>query len=172
MQPAPGERFMMTALFVVLTIFLIPQESAGGRSDSPDLVIEDVSFQVVHHPPQFEKGKPATKAWRSYRFHVLIRNIGTAAFHETFYISQASTEKGIREEVYDGTHRVNTDRRILFPDDTLTVMVPANRTYPPATIVRLFIQSDGKPHGGDPLPRIEEISYDNNAFDFIFTEEP
>ena len=166
------------AFLGIATSFAISQIAS-----KPDLTIERVSYSVIAPPPR----KPLDGAVcpPTGKCVLTIRNIGTAAFAGAFYIAYAETESEIETDNYGHICRVNNEGRCIPVDSSLDIVV-ATKAFSPGSPIKFLIQTDGHDHQwgkmqwtddqnrrdgkhrrGGTLPRIDEITYDNNSVLFI-----
>jgi hypothetical protein len=105
-------------------------------------------------------------------FKVTIKNIGDGNFlNQIFYLSLAWTERDINSGHYSTIAGVSS-KTIVSPGESFDVEI-AGPTLPELkksdTRVKFLIQTDGKKHLKDPLPKIQEKDYDNNTYEITIS---
>ena len=157
----------------LFSFLLIQTPDSASRSiqditSLPDLVIEEVSYRTRIYKPEYTPGQPrrGSDGIRMGEFVLLIRNIGSSNFCETFNtsISMAQTEDVMATGVSLGSRTVNHTREIVRPGEILEVTIAARPGFDIGTLVRFRIES---PEKEGFLPRYEEERYDNNEFEWV-----
>jgi len=141
----------------------------------PDLIITRVKHQL--YLPSHTSNTPSSgELLASSDLLITIKNIGTAPMAELFYISWAT--KGTLDPNslrnfnghYGHSFPLNSKKNILNTGDSIAFLVPIPQLLAPYDTVKLLIETDGKPHLKRPLPKIDELNYENNTYEFVVPE--
>lgn len=158
---------MHLGLFILLQL---SQPFVTG-DPKPDLFIQEITYSERLYSVVNEPGRPVRADGKQMLgdFAITVGNVGNADFENAFYISWTEYEPENKLRHYSRTSLVNESKGIIPAGGSLVVHV-TSPIYKPGTSVMFLIQTDGKPHSKAPLPLIDELSYDNNEFEFRIPE--
>jgi|GEM_PF-2185486 len=151
-------------IFLMVLITFLSDNNLVAQENKPDLIIESVTSKVVYPKRNHEPGQPVRRDSPSSRIEYVltIKNIGTAAFSNSFYISWTNSDNDIFTGHYSSSSIVNMDKKLIDIGRSINIRI----TSPMVSIRnrKFLINTDGKPHLRTVLPVIEELSYKNNTY--------
>jgi len=140
---------------------VIPQNA------KPDLRIDSVTYTRL---PTCWQGYPSGIICGPPRFNFIltIANIGPADMAEPFYMSNSCSRTDFDSQYCSHTIRVND------PPASIPVGGSIHISYvsfidDSTSQVLFVINTNDRFDRGVPLPRIDEVSYDNNEYDLVLT---
>ena len=138
---------------------IAPSSSTTG---TPDLVIDTVTFARL---PNCWQGYPSGIICGGPRFDFTlhIRNVGSGNFTVPFYISNSRSNVDLAVQYCSFTIRVNDPAASIPPGGTLDVTYESF-VDDSTSRVHFVINTNDRFDTGVPLPRVDELSYDNNDY--------
>ena len=163
-------------LFLISSLYSIcgcGQSIDIDSTKNPDLIIESITYKKLPNCFSTYPSGVVCMDGLNLEFTLRIKNIGTAPFAHSLFISNSRSEKDIeighyshgQQPYYDSTLTSHT----IDPGQVIEVRVDdifdANLSK-----IKFLINDDGKPHikALKLPPRVEELNYDNNTFDLEF----
>ena len=150
---------MNSRFFAVLAVMLV----VGCGKNSPVSPVQkpDLTFGQVAYTRFVGLGSGPL-----FRFTIHVRNIGTADFCESFYISNSRSASDYNEQYCSHTSIVNYPPVKLFVGDSIEVTF-ADAVDDSVPQVLFVINTNDRYNRGVPLPTIDELSYENNSASLV-----
>jgi hypothetical protein len=154
-------------IIIILVLMIFPN-TLIAQNGKPDLVISNVELKYIRPNHIHKHSEPVSGSDNlpRPRFYITINNIGNKDFSDAFYIAYTNDERDIRIGRYSRLSIVNTDKNIIKANGSLIVQVGG--VYENNNHFKFYIQSDGKLYDNHILPIIDELNYDNNAYECSF----
>lgn len=152
--------------FTITIIISLSPSILFAQELKPDLIITKVTARTFIPERKHKPIEPVRSGGRRemIEYTITIKNIGTADFSEPFYLSW-QRDPFTDDEHYSRTNLVNEEYNIIPIGDSIEVKIVDGinaRHY--GSDARFLINTDGKPHKGSALPKIEELNYENNTY--------
>ena len=159
---------LLSIINFVMIITLINSFPAFAQEMKPDLIISSVTSRTEFKSSvTYYSNQPAMPLrYRIIIYTLTITNIGRVPFNESFCIAYTNEDYSYNDIKYSNVSLVNNPPREIPVGGYIEVQIERMFVGRAETIARFLIQTDGKDHGNQQLPKIEELNYDNNTFTF------
>jgi hypothetical protein len=159
---------LLSILTIIFFILLFPIISIAQEL-KPDLIISSVTSRTFVPEKKHKPGEPVSSGGNRemIEYTITIKNIGTAALAEKFYLSWQRSPI-TDEENYSRTNSVNRECNIIPVGGSIEIKITDAFTaahYLEAA--KFFINTDGKTRRGYSYPVIDELNYDNNTYMYL-----
>lgn len=153
-------------LLILNILFWFSPKLLFSQEMKPDLIISNVSARTEFRSSvSLDSNRPSMPSrYEVIIYTITITNIGRAAFNDPFYIAYTKNDFNKPPDKYVNVSFVNTMPKEIPVGGNIKVSIETNFVHDNNTGVRFLIQTDGKDHGNQLLPKIEELNYDNNTF--------
>ena len=167
-------KLVLVCSLVGLTFFSCSSlKQVFSQKDKPDLVITRVVHNIetssrrnVPHDTLDDSVSSSDDPAYS-EFTVTIKNIGLASLRDVFDVGCTTRQFEIQIGHYSQSSRIYANKKPLRVGDSVIAHFSDMKTLEPGTHVKFLIETDGKPHGRDISPKVDELNYDNNTFEFV-----
>ena len=152
--------------FIIITS--INPFPAFAQEMKPDLIISRVSKRTeLRKAVLNDSNRPVMSSqYQVLIYTITITNIGRVPFNEPIPIAYTNDQYSYPDINYSNLSLVNTPPKEIPVGGNIEVHIEKMLIGRNETNTRFLIQTDGKDHGNQQLPKIEELNYDNNTFTF------
>lgn len=153
----------MIKSFIVLIV--INSSLTCAQEMKPDLIISRVSSRSEFRSSVTNISSTPLR-YQVIIYTLTITNIGRVPFSEPFYIAYTGDVYSYPNIKYGNLSLVNTPPKEIPVGGSIEVQIETMLIDNKKTGARFLIQTDGKDHGNQQLPKIEELNYENNIFTY------
>ena len=160
-------KYKNLSILTITILISILSNSSFAQELKPDLIITKVTTRTFIPERKHKPGEPVRSGGtrKMIEYTITIKNIGTADFSESFYLSWQRSPI-LDEEHYSRTNLVNEEHNLIPIGGSIDIKVVDGISRQYGSGAKFLINTDGKPHKGSALPKIEELNYENNTFSY------